>query len=900
MTKQAATTDQPPGRADAGHRAIEPGGGQRPAAWYEAFAWVLDTVALPAVLALNEAHGQLTNVGVATGSRPSDRWYQLIDQITPPKGPDPTSTLGAVGEGITSDTQRHVRRLLAVAAAFLVTEVDDLDEHVARLSSSSGDQSSLHLHLRAICGEVGDAARGLLNRAEDPSCHGLDELAQPNLRDDDETLNAIRQLVDAYEQLGAANPDISEPDLARSVYHLLNLRASITQAQWDGETAPTGISASQQQVPIMNGSDSVTPAPFMPGDLSNENRLFSPSPEFTKHANATSALYEQAKADPDGFWAAQADRLHWDAPWNQVLDWSNPPVPRWFVDGKLNVAYNCVDRHVDAGHGGQVAIHWEGEPGDRRTLTYADLQNEVCQAANALTSLGLHAGDRVVIYLPTVPEAIFSMLACARLGMIHNVVFSGFSADHLLSQITNTNAKLVITSDGQYRGGKSHPLKAVVDKAAAQAPSVRHVLVVRRTGSRVDWTEGRDQWWHELVETQSQLHRPEPFDAEHPLFILNTSGSTGDPKGILHTSGGYLTQVAYTHSVVFDFKPTDDVYWCTADIGWITGHSYIVYGPLANRATQVIYEGKPDFPHKGRHWALVERYKVSVYYETPTQIRTFMKWGASIPDRYNRKSLRVLGSVGEPLNPEAWMWYRKHIGDDRCPIVDTWWQTETGAIMISPLPGVTVTKPGSAMTPLPGMSAKVVNDDGEEVPYGCGGYLVLDAPWPSMLRGIWDNEQVYKDTYWSRFEGKYFFTGDAAKYDSDGIIWLLGRVEDAMNVSGHWISSIEVESALISYRAVAEAAVVGAGDAATGHANIVAFVILRVDETQEEDIVEKMRAHVAQQIGPIAMPSQVVILPELPKTRSGKIQRRLLRELAQSGDVTGLGGSTAKDLIDAL
>jgi acetyl-CoA synthetase len=504
----------------------------------------------------------------------------------------------------------------------------------------------------------------------------------------------------------------------------------------------------------------------------------------------------------------------------------------------------------------------------------------------------------VVICLPTVPEAISSMLACARLGVVHNVVFSGFSADLLRSQVTDSDARLVITSDGQYRGGKAHPLKAVVDKAVAEAPSVRNVLVVHRTGTDVDWTAGRDQWWHELVKAQSRVHRPEPFDSEHPLYILTTSGSTGKPKDILHTTGGYLTQVAYTHSIVFDLKP-DDIYWCTADIGWVTGHSYTVYGPLANRASQVVYEGIPEFPHKGRHWEIVERYKVSVYYDAPTLIRTFMKWGADIPARYNLESLRVLGSVGEPINPEAWMWYRKHIGDDNCPVVDTWWQTETGAIMISPLPGVTATKPGSAMTPLPGISAKVVDDAGVAVPYGCDGYLVLDAPWPSMLRGIWGDEQGYEGTYWSRFAGKYF-TGDAAKYDSDGAIWLLGRVEDLMNVSGHRISSTEVESALVSHSNVAEAAVVGVRDLATGDQSIVAFVVLCIGVAEEEDIAATLRDYVAAQIGPIRTPRQIVVLSELLKTRSGKILRRLLRELAESGDVTALAGSTAKDLIDAL
>jgi acetyl-CoA synthetase len=619
-----------------------------------------------------------------------------------------------------------------------------------------------------------------------------------------------------------------------------------------------------------------TDSPFMLDCLNRENDSFPPSPEFAQQANATSVLYEHARIDPDGFWAAQAGRLHWDVPWTQVLDSSDGTCARWFVHGKLNVAYNCVDRHVELGHGDQVAIYWEGErPGDRRTITYADLQDEVCQAANALRSLDMRAGERVLIYLPTVPEAIFSMLACARLGVIHNVTSSGSSAEHLLGQIKAIGANLVITSDGQYLQGRLYPLKDIVDQAVTQAPSVRNILVVRRTGTNVRWAKGRDHWWHELVKTQPRAHTPELFDSEQPLFILATSGSTGSPKNIVHASGGYLTQVAYTQFCVFDLKPSD-VYWCTADIDWITGHSYIVYGPLANRATQVIYEGTP---HEGRrHWEIVQRYGVTLYYTAPTLIRTFMKWGSQIPEKFDLSSLRVLGSVGEPINPEAWMWYRKHIGGDRCPIVDTWWQTETGAIMISPLPGVTVTKPGSAMTPLPGISAKVVDDAGEEVPHGNGGYLVLDAPWPSMPRDIWGDEQSYKDTYWSRFPGKYY-TGDVAKYDSDGAIRLLGRVEDTINASGHRISSTEVESALVSHPAVAEAAVVENGDLATTHHSIIAFVILRTDVAKEKNIADKLCAHVKNQIGRTATPEKIIIVPELPKTRSGKIQRRLLRKL---------------------
>ncbi|AHH93691.1 acetate--CoA ligase [Kutzneria albida] len=639
-------------------------------------------------------------------------------------------------------------------------------------------------------------------------------------------------------------------------------------------------------------------------NLLTESRTFPPSGEFAAQANAKASLYEEADADREAFWAAQAQRLHWHTAPTQVLDWSNAPFAQWFADGKLNVAYNCVDRHVESGHGEQVAIHWEGEPGDTRTITYNDLKAEVSKAANALTGLGLAAGDRVAIYMPMVPEAIFSMLACARLGVVHSVVFGGFSAEALRSRIEDAAAKLVITTDGQYRRGNPVSLKAAVDEAVAKTPTVTNVLVVRRTGGEVDWTEGRDLWWHELVDGQSAEHTPEAFDAEHPLFILYTSGTTGNPKGILHTSGGYLTQASYTHHNVFDLKPDTDVYWCTADIGWVTGHSYIVYGPLSNRVTQVVYEGTPNTPHEGRHWEIIQKYGVSIYYTAPTLIRTFMKWGADIPARYDLSSLRVLGSVGEPINPEAWMWYREHVGANRAPIVDTWWQTETGAIMISPLPGVTATKPGSAMGPLPGIGAKVVDDTGAEVGKGGGGYLVLDKPWPSMLRGIWGDEARFRETYWSRFtEQGYYFAGDGAKYDNDGAVWLLGRVDDVMNVSGHRISTTEVESALVSHSRVAEAAVVGATDPTTGQA-IVAFVILRGVQPDEDAtaLVKSLRDHVATEIGPIAKPRQVMVVPELPKTRSGKIMRRLLRDVAENrqvGDVTTLADSSVMDLISS-
>jgi acetyl-CoA synthetase len=639
-------------------------------------------------------------------------------------------------------------------------------------------------------------------------------------------------------------------------------------------------------------------------NLLTESRTFPPSDEFVRQANAKAELYESAGADREAFWAEQAGQLSWETPWDQVLDWSNPPFAKWFVGGKLNVAYNCVDRHVEAGNGDRVAIHWEGEPGDGRTITYAELLREVCKTANALTSLGLEAGDRVAIYLPMLPEAIFAMLACARLGLTHSVVFGGFSAEALRSRIDDAKAKLVITADGQYRRGKPAPLKAAVDEAVARTPTIEHVLVVKRTDTDVEWSEGRDVWWHDVVDNQSDEHTAEAFDSEHPLFILYTSGTTGNPKGILHTSGGYLTQVAYTHKNVFDVKPESDVYWCTADIGWVTGHSYIVYGPLANGVTEVVYEGTPNTPHEGRHWEIVQKYGVSIYYTAPTLIRTFMKWGKEIPEKFDLSSLRVLGSVGEPINPEAWIWYRENIGANRTPVVDTWWQTETGAIMISPLPGVTSTKPGSAQRALPGVSAKVVDDKGNEVAKGGGGYLVLDQPWPSMLRGIWGDEERYRDTYWSRFADQgFYFAGDGAKYDADGDIWLLGRVDDVMNVSGHRISTTEVESALVSHPTVAEAAVVGATDPTTGQ-GIVAFVILRgnvaQDEAKGEQAIKALRDHVAKEIGPIAKPRQIMVVPELPKTRSGKIMRRLLRDVAENreiGDVTTLADSSVMDLI---
>ena len=637
-------------------------------------------------------------------------------------------------------------------------------------------------------------------------------------------------------------------------------------------------------------------------NLGTEDRLIPPSQQFAALANAQPAMYEAAANDRLGFWAEQAGRLTWAQPFTEVLDWSNAPFARWFVGGELNVAYNCVDRHVEAGFGDQIALRFEGEPGDRRDITYAELQAEVSRAAHALAELGIGAGDRVAIYLPMIPEALVAMLACARVGAPHSVVFAGFSAEALHSRIEDAEARLVITSDGQNRRGSAMPLKPAVDEALERCPTVEHVLVVKRTGGEVDWVEGRDVWWHEIVPRQSSTHAPQAFDAEHPLFILYTSGTTGKPKGILHTTGGYLTQVAFTHWNVFDLKPDSDVYWCTADIGWVTGHSYIVYGPLANRVTQVIYEGTPDTPDKDRWWDIVERHKVTILYTAPTAIRTFMKWGDGYPASHDLSSLRLLGSVGEPINPEAWMWYREVIGGNNCPIVDTWWQTETGAMMISPLPGVTACKPGSAMRPLPGIGAAIVDDHGTPVGNGFGGYLVLTEPWPSMLRGIWGDPDRYVETYWSRWP-QYYFAGDGAKWDTDGAIWLLGRVDDVMNVSGHRISTTEVESALVSHPHVAEAAVVGANDDMTGQA-IVAFVILRagVDASDTNAIGKELRDHVTHEIGPIAKPQRILVVAELPKTRSGKIMRRLLRDVAENrtlGDATTLADPSVMELIAA-
>jgi acetyl-CoA synthetase len=631
-------------------------------------------------------------------------------------------------------------------------------------------------------------------------------------------------------------------------------------------------------------------------NLLSENRTFAPSPEFAAQANAKAEMYDEAERDRLAFWEKQASVLHWHQKWTEVLDWQ-PPFAKWFVGGKLNASYNALDRHVLEGRGDRVAFLFEGEPGDTRKITYAELLKEVKKAANALESLGIKDGDRVAIYMPMIPEAAIAMLACARVGAAHSVVFGGFSADSLLARIQDADAKLVITADGGFRKGSAFGLKTIVDEALKGETNVAHVLVVKRTGQEVSMG-ARDIWWSDLVDKQSTEHEAQAFDSEHPLFILYTSGTTAKPKGIAHTTGGYLTQAAFTHRMVFDLKPEKDVYWCTADVGWVTGHSYVVYGPLINGATQVMYEGTPDTPHKGRIFEMIEKYGVTILYTAPTLIRTWMKWGDEYPKKYNLSSLRLLGSVGEPINPEAWMWYREIVGGNRCPIVDTWWQTETGAIMISPLPGVTATKPGSAMRPLPGISAKVVDDAGKEVGNGGGGYLVLDKPWPSMLRGVWREPQRYEETYWSRFDGVYF-AGDGAKLDDDGALWLLGRVDDVMNVSGHRISTTEVESALVSHHAVAEAAVVGANDALTGQA-IVAFVILRGGVAPDKDLEKSLRAHVTKEIGAIAKPRQIMVVAELPKTRSGKIMRRLLRDVAENravGDATTLADPNVMKLI---
>ncbi|WP_178945438.1 acetate--CoA ligase [Kocuria sp. TGY1127_2] len=639
--------------------------------------------------------------------------------------------------------------------------------------------------------------------------------------------------------------------------------------------------------------------------MSETPQTFPPNQDFAAQANAGADLYDQAASQGTDFWAEQAKRfLHWDKEFTQTLDWTNPPFAKWFGDGELNAAYNAVDRHVEAGNGDRVAIFFEGEPGDSRTYTYQDLKDEVSRAANAFQELGIEKGDRVAVYLPMIPEAVITMLACARIGAVHSVIFGGFSADAIRSRVEDGEAKLVVTADGSFRRGQPTQLKSTVDKALTKGGgSVEHVLVVKRNGADVDWSDGRDVWWHETVEKASSEHQPVPNNAEDPLFILYTSGTTGKPKGILHTTGGYLAHAAYTHYNVFDIKPETDVYWCTADVGWVTGHTYITYGPLLNGSTQVIYEGTPNSPHRGRFWEIVDKYGVTIMYTSPTAIRTMMKWGEEIPEQYKLDSLRLLGTVGEAINPEAWLWFHRVIGKERCPIVDTWWQTETGGIMISQLPGVTEAKPGSAQRPLPGVSAEVVDDSGQKLENGNSGLLVLTEPWPSMLRTIWGDDQRFVDTYWSRFDEKTYFAGDGAKRDEDGDIWVLGRVDDVMNVSGHRLSTPEIESALVSHHSVAEAAVVGATDETTGQA-VIAFVILSDEAAAEgrdtEELAAEIRAHVGEEISPIAKPKKVLIVPELPKTRSGKIMRRLLKDVAEDrpvGDVSTLADQTVMDQI---
>ncbi len=649
------------------------------------------------------------------------------------------------------------------------------------------------------------------------------------------------------------------------------------------------------------------PSTYEIESLLTEDRRFPPPAAVAAGSIATPELYTEAKADRVGFWADRARELvTWREPFAQALDWSQAPVARWFADGTLNVAENCLDRHVANGLGDRVAIHWEGEPGDSRSITYAELTAEVKRAANALAALGVSKGDRVAIYLPLIPEAVVAMLAVARLGAVHSVVFGGFSADSLRSRIEDAQAEVVITADGGWRKGKVFPLKPTVDDAlAAGAASVQKVLVVRRGENEIPWTEGRDVWWHDALAAADPEHEPEAFEAENPLFILYTSGTTGKPKGIVHTSGGYLVQCAFTHRTVFDLHPETDVYWCTADIGWVTGHSYVVYGPLANGATQVLYEGTPDTPHPGRWWEIIEKYGVTIFYTAPTAIRSFMKLGRQIPQQFDLSSIRILGSVGEPINPEAWVWYRDIIGGGTAPVVDTWWQTETGAIMIAAMPGLSTLKPGAAQTPIPGIKIDILTEEGVRVDPPNGGLLTITEPWPSMLRGIWGDPERYAETYWEKFshDGVWkYFAGDGAHVDEDGDIWLLGRVDDVMNVSGHRLSTTEIESSLVDNEAVAEAAVVGASDETTGQA-VVAFVIVKESHRAEHTDAEfgqLLRTHVATQIGAIARPRQVFVVSELPKTRSGKIMRRLLRDVAEGreiGDTTTLADAGVMRLI---
>ena len=635
--------------------------------------------------------------------------------------------------------------------------------------------------------------------------------------------------------------------------------------------------------------------------LLQEDRSFPPPADFTARANLSDPdIYAKAAADPEGFWAGLAEELDWFQKWDTVLDWSDAPFAKWFIGGKLNVSYNCIDRHVKNGRRNKAAIVWEGEPGDWKVYTYGDLLREVCQFANGLKSLGVKKGDRVTIYLPMTPELPIAMLACARIGAPHSVVFGGFSAESLRDRINDSESKLLITADGGYRRGGIVPLKQNADDSLDGAPSVENVVVLRRTGSADDkMVDGRDIWWHDLMEGQPMTCEPEPMDSEDMLFLLYTSGTTGKPKGIVHTSGGYLLGVQATAKWIFDLKE-DDVYWCTADIGWVTGHSYIVYGPLANGATTVMYEGSPDYPDRDRFWAVVAKYGVSILYTAPTAIRTFMRWGESYPERHDLSTLRLMGTVGEPINPEAWVWYWQHIGGGRCPVVDTWWQTETGSIMIAPIPGITTLKPGSATKPFPGIEAEILDADGNPVGPGGGGYLVIKRPWPSMLRTVYGDPERFVDTYWSHYDGIYF-TADGARLDDDGYFWLLGRVDDVINVSGHRIGTMEVESALVDNQKVAEAACIGKEHAVKGQA-VVAFVTLKDGVDMSDDVVVELKAHVVGKIGAMARPDDIHFAAELPKTRSGKIMRRLLRDVAEGralGDTTTLADPGVVDSLKA-
>ena len=635
--------------------------------------------------------------------------------------------------------------------------------------------------------------------------------------------------------------------------------------------------------------------------LLSEERVFEPSEEFRSRAVVQDrAVYESAEADHESFWAEQADRLGWVKRWDTVMNWT-PPWVRWFEGGQLNASYNCLDRHVEAGGGDKVAYYWEGEPGEERAITYRELLDEVSRFANALKELGVRRGDRVAIYLGMVPELPVAMLACARIGAPHSVVFGGFSSESLRDRIIDAEAKILITADGGYRRGAVVPLKANADEAIKECPTIEHVVTVRRTGGEHSFVEGRDLWYHDLIEDQSTVCEPEPMDAEDPLYLLYTSGTTGKPKGIVHTTGGYLTQVAATHRMIFDIHE-DDVYWCAADIGWVTGHSYIVYGPLANHTTGVIYEGAPDWPDKDRLWQIVEKYRATILYTAPTAIRAFMRWGTEYPEKHDLSSLRLLGSVGEPINPEAWVWYWTYIGGERCPVVDTWWQTETGSILITPLPGITPLKPGSATFPFPGIVADVIDEHGSTVPLGGGGYLVLKRPWPSIARTIWGDPDRYVETYFSKYGPETYVAGDGAKRDEEGYFWLLGRIDDVMNVAGHRLSTYEIESALVDNPKVAEAAVVSRPDDLVGEA-IVAFVTLKSGYEGDDAVAGELRDHVSKKIGKIARPHGIIFTADLPKTRSGKIMRRLLRDVARGrplGDVTTLANAEIVEQIHGI